>query len=105
MARAACASCLPLQLADAALDGNAHAFVQPLGLQRLAQLRQIGAGAKPGGPGRHPRCRAASHDEDDLIERLGQLAADLPASQFRDLVERALFAADLIGYAKAAPRG
>lgn len=44
-------------------------------------------------------------DEDDLIERLGQLAADLPASQFRDLVERALFAADLIGYAKAAPRG
>lgn len=48
--------------------------------------------------------RAALHaatDEDDLIERLGQLAADLPATHFRELVDRALFAADLIGYESA----
>lgn len=45
---------------------------------------------------------AAATDEDDLIERLGKLVADLPAPAFRDLVERALFAADLIGYQSAA---
>ena len=45
---------------------------------------------------------AAATDEDDLIERLGKLAADLPAPAFRDLTERALFAADLIGYQSAA---
>lgn len=43
----------------------------------------------------------AATDEDDLVARLGQLAAGVPATQFRDLTERALFAADLIGYASA----
>lgn len=37
-------------------------------------------------------------DEDDLMERLGQLAAGLPATEFRTIVERAMFAADVIGY-------
>lgn len=45
---------------------------------------------------------AAATGEEDLIERLGKLAADLPAPAFRDLTERALFAADLIGYQSAA---
>lgn len=44
----------------------------------------------------------AARDEDDLVERLGQLAAELPATQFREVVDRALFAADLIGYESAA---
>ena len=42
----------------------------------------------------------SARDEDDLIDRLGTLASTLPAPAFRDLLERALFAAELIGYGR-----
>lgn len=44
----------------------------------------------------------ASDSADDLIARLAKLASDADSEQFQDLLARAMFAADIIGYGKAA---
>lgn len=43
----------------------------------------------------------ASKDPDDLESRLSALALESDAGEFRELLERALFAADIMGYAHA----
>lgn len=54
-------------------------------------------------PGDLRRMIAAARDPEDLIDRLSEAVdADLGTSAFRELVERALFAADLMGYSHAA---
>lgn len=89
-------------LAFAALPRSARAG--QVAIDKLAD-DAIGQAQSPVEPAAIRAAVQQATDEEDLIERLGQLATDLPAPQFRDLLERALFAADLIGYAKAAPRG
>lgn len=42
----------------------------------------------------------ASTGPEDLVDRLGELAGHLPAAAFAELLERALFAAEVIGYAQ-----
>lgn len=66
-------------------------------IDRLAD-DAIAASGSPIDPDAIRKAIMSARDEDDLIERLGALSADLPAATFRDLMERALFAADLIGY-------
>lgn len=57
-------------------------------------------------PGDLRRIIAAARDPDDLIDRLSEFVdAELETSAFRELVERALFAADLMGYAHADDEG
>lgn len=46
--------------------------------------------------------RAASSPE-DLVERLASLVEDADSPEFQQTVERALFAADILGYAHASP--
>lgn len=103
--------------ATGTLDAPAPAFSAPIDALRFAALPRaeragqaaidkladdaIAQAGSPVDPAAIRAALAAATDEDDLIERLGKLAADLPASAFRDLVERALFAADLIGYQSA----
>lgn len=43
----------------------------------------------------------ASANADDLVERLAELFADQPPEAYRELMERTLFAADVMGYAHA----
>lgn len=43
----------------------------------------------------------ASTSADDLVERLAALFADQPQDAYRELMERALFAADVMGYSHA----
>lgn len=53
-------------------------------------------------PGTLRQIIAAARDPEDLADRLSAAVdADLETSAFRELVERALFAADLMGYAHA----
>jgi phage gp29-like protein len=44
------------------------------------------------------RAIRASTSQDDLLERLAVLFDTVPASQYRETVERALFVADVLGY-------
>ncbi len=100
------------------LDAPAPAFSAPAEALRFAALPRaeragqatidrlvddaIAQAGSPVDPAAIRAALAAATDENDLIERLGKLAADLPAPAFRDLIERALFVADLIGYQSAA---
>lgn len=58
-------------------------------------LRQA---ASPIPPQRLRAVIAASRDPEDLLERLARLYADHDADAFRDLAERALYTADVLGY-------
>lgn len=49
-------------------------------------------------------CIRAATSADDLIARLSALLRDMDATEFERVVERALFAADIIGYAHASQR-
>jgi phage gp29-like protein len=70
-------------------------------LEDLADT-SIDQSPQPIPPGELRRIIAQARDPDDLINRLADAVdANLETSAFRELVERSLFAADLMGYAHA----
>lgn len=71
--------------------------------QRQADLDELAdeAIALSTAPVRPDDIRAAVREAtgpDDLIERLGEVAGHLPSAAFSTLVERAMFAAEVVGY-------
>lgn len=76
---------------------TAHSWRLKDAIDALADAA-IGTAGDPIAPAARQAAVREATDPDDLMQRLGRLAANMPAVEFAELTERALFAADVLGY-------